>query len=271
MGFGSVFRVAAACVAILAVLTTTGCDQDTMKANWEKAKEAAAVAKVKAQEAAAIAAVKAQEAAAIVAVKAQQGVEAGKAAWHDAKIEEQWKDFMNSTAVRDAKQNVKEALAQAATAAKSGGKAAADAANKNVQKAMDVLSAKYQAATKPVTGEYIIPPKCLLAMAVGSGAVVNSSSALSLAKLGYASVEVEATSLHSLWQNSMKDLDAGRLFERLQSRDAEGLAADSHFGVTGDVATASVGFCGVVDDLCNGCMVASNDTAAAPELTVIYQ
>merc|ERR1719220_1571252 len=109
------------------------------------------------------------------------------------------------------------------------------------------LYSAWQDSTQPLDHGYVVPPKCLLAMAVGGGAVA-ASSGLALAALGFAEEGVEAASLAALWQSSLGDVEAGSIFARLQSIGAKGLSITEDFEVAQKFATISSAFCGVVNN-----------------------
>jgi len=167
-------------------------------------------------------------------------------------VEKEWQAIEHSLEIQKVVGHARESIRKAEEATKAGGAAAEKKAEELVKTAIHELYVEWKAAMKPVNS-YVIPPKCLLAMAVGGGAVA-SASGLGLAALGFASEGVEAGSLAALWQSALGDVESGSLFARLQSLGAKGLSTAEKFKVTGVVASVSACMCGVVDDLCQHCM-----------------
>lgn len=284
MAFGNIFRVAAAFVAILAVLTTTGCDEDSQsKARdlahqaWNKTKKAGAAARDAATPLAHQAWDKTKEAGAAArdaaAPAARAAAAAAKAHWEtnvQPFITKQWEKAKNSEAVKDATKKAKDAIAAAAESAKNAGTAAAKAATTAaVTGAVNGVCEKWKANTQPLTDDYLIPPTCLMAMGVGSDAVVLPPKMSE--KLGFPADGVATDALNALWKCSTEHVDAGSLVDRLKSGGAA-LAADNDFMVKGDLANPSATFCGVADDICHGCISKSTTAPAASDTdtTVLY-
>lgn len=166
------------------------------------------------------------------------------------KVEEEWNKIEHSPEIQNATAATREALQKMENALKSGSNELEKKALVEMKAIIHTLYSSFKSAMKPLDQPYVISPKCLLAMAVGGGAV-TATTGLGLAALGFASEGVEAGSLAALWQSSMGDVEAGSLFARLQSLGAKGLAASTNFEVSGILATISACFCGVVDNLCH--------------------
>eukprot|EP00747_Dinoflagellata_sp_TGD_P221391 gnl/TRDRNA2_/TRDRNA2_93229_c0_seq1.p1 gnl/TRDRNA2_/TRDRNA2_93229_c0~~gnl/TRDRNA2_/TRDRNA2_93229_c0_seq1.p1 ORF type:complete len:260 (-),score=55.26 gnl/TRDRNA2_/TRDRNA2_93229_c0_seq1:469-1248(-) len=167
-------------------------------------------------------------------------------------IEKEWQAIGHSPEIQKVVGHARETIQKAQNATRAGGAAVEKKAEELVKAAIHDLYVKWKAAMKPVDS-YVIPPKCLLAMAVGGGAVA-AASGLGLAALGFASEGVEAGSLAALWQSALGDVEEGSLFARLQSLGAKGLSTAQNFRVSGVVASISACMCGVVDDLCQHCI-----------------
>lgn len=174
---------------------------------------------------------------------------------HD--VEAGWKGIENSKEVRKISRQTQVALRDLEAAAKAGEKDAEQKALSALKAAIREMFTAWHKATTPLDHPYVISPKCLLAMAVGAGAI-TASSGLGLAALGFAELGIQAESFAALWQCSLGDVEAGSLFARLQSLGAKGLSLAEKFEVTGVVATISACFCGVVNDVCHHCLVDGN-------------
>jgi len=168
-------------------------------------------------------------------------------------VEREWHGIENSPKVQRIAGHAKDALHDLEEASKAGAAAVEKKAEEAMKVAIQKQYAVWQSAMKPLGHPYVIPPKCLLALAVGGGAV-EAVSALGLAALGFAAEGVEAGSLAALWQTAFGDVEAGSLFARLQSLGAKGLSITQGFEVTGVIATIAACFCGVVNDLCHDCI-----------------
>mmetsp|Transcript_92246 Transcript_92246/g.206225 ORF Transcript_92246/g.206225 Transcript_92246/m.206225 type:complete len:256 (+) Transcript_92246:66-833(+) len=183
----------------------------------------------------------------------------------------EWERVEHSKAIQSITGRTRDAFHELEKASKAGARDAEQKALEAVRAVVRELYSTWRSAMKPLEGTYVISPKCLLAMAVGGGAV-TAASGLGLAALGFAEEGVEAESLAALWQSSLGDVKAGSLFSRLQSLGAKGLSTSQKFEITGTIVSASVCFCGVVNDLCHHCIsglthdiVMSNATAPSSE------
>jgi len=172
------------------------------------------------------------------------------------KVEKEWHTIEHSPEIQKVAGDARDAIHKAEEASRAGAAPVEKKAEEAMKAAIHDLYVAWKAATKPVDS-YAIPSKCLLAMAVGGGAV-GAASGLELAALGFASEGVEAGSLAALWQSALGDVEAGSLFARLQSLGAKGLSVAKKFEVSGVFATISACICGVVDDLCQHCMSSSH-------------
>lgn len=179
-------------------------------------------------------------------------------------VEKEWHDIEHSRAVQKLAGHARDAIHDAEEASKAGAAAAKKKAEEVMTAAIRDLYVAWKAVMKPV-GAYVIPSKCLLAMAVG-GVAVDAASGLGLAALGFASEGVEAGSLAALWQSALGDVEAKSLFARLQSLGAKGLSVDQKFKVYGVLAEISACMCGVVDHLCHHCMSSSHQVQHEHEL-----
>jgi hypothetical protein len=168
-------------------------------------------------------------------------------------VEKEWQTIGHSPQIQKIAGHASDAIHKAEEASKAGAAAAEKKAEEVMKAAIHELYVAWKAAMKPVDS-YVIPSKCLLALAVGGGAV-EAASGLGLAALGFASEGVEAGSLAALWQSALGDVEAGSLFARLQRLGAKGLSVDKDFKVLGRVlASSSASICAVVDHLCHHCM-----------------
>jgi len=189
--------------------------------------------------------------------------------------QKEWERLEHSKAIQSITGHTRDAIHELEEASKTGARDVEKKALEAVRAVVRELYSTWKSAMKPLEGTYVISPKCLLAMAVGGGAV-TAASGLGLAALGFAEEGVEAESLAALWQSSLGDVKAGSLFSRLQSLGAKGLSTSQKFKVTGAIVSTSVCFCGVVNDLCHHCisgstrdLVMSNATAPSSETNQI--
>lgn len=178
-------------------------------------------------------------------------------------VEQEWQLLEHTHAVQGLTAAAQERITRAVAAAQSGSKVVEEKATEQLKVAIQALYAEWRKSAKPLHGSYVVPSKCLLAMAVGGGAVLISSG-LVLAGLGFASEGVEAGSLAALWQSSLGDVESGSLFARLQSLGAKQLSTTENFLVDGELAIIATCFCGVVNVLCNECLVTHDDRKSPP-------
>lgn len=179
------------------------------------------------------------------------------------KVEKEWGKIEESPEIRQLTDHTRDAFRHLEKSTKAGAGAVEKAAEDAMMTAVRELYAAWKVAMKPLNQGYVITPKCLLAMAVGGGAI-PAASGLGLAALGFASEGVEAGSLAALWQSALGDVEAGSVFSRLQSLGAKGLSTAHAFEVKGVLATISAGVCGVVNSLCHNCLSSSGLYVGGP-------
>jgi len=122
-----------------------------------------------------------------------------------------------------------------------------------LQKSIEELSKKWAEVAPKTDGDYKVPPTCLVAMAVGAGAV-PAPAGLGLVYLGFASQGVEEQSLIAMWHGLTSSENPGELYNKMKDIGAEGLSKSQNFTVSGKYAFVSRQFCGVLNMLCSNCV-----------------
>uniref|UniRef100_A0A7S3RYX6 Uncharacterized protein n=1 Tax=Strombidinopsis acuminata TaxID=141414 RepID=A0A7S3RYX6_9SPIT len=179
-------------------------------------------------------------------------------------VRKAWDKIEHSKAVQKMTGEAMDALHALENATKTGAKDVKEKLEK-MEAAVAALYAVYKSSLHPPDGPYVLNPKCLLAMAVGGGAVL-AAEGLALAALGFAAQGVEAASLEALWKRLASDVGdslEGSLLARLKKLGAKGLSVAQYFKVYESLAKAAAIFCGVVNNLCHGCI------ANAPHLLAV--
>lgn len=182
-------------------------------------------------------------------------------------VKHEWNEISHSDAIKQLSAKSQKSFQEAIEAAKTGSKALEEKAAEAVKATTQELYAEWQSAMKPLDGPFIVPPKCLLSMAVGAGAI-TAASGLGLAALGFSTEGVMAESLAALWQSSLGNVAKDSLFAKLQSLGAVGLSKSIDFEVLGVVASVSACFCGVVNELCHNCLQSDRVIASSAALTI---
>merc|ERR1712205_119842 len=100
---------------------------------------------------------------------------------------------------------------------------------------------------------FVVPRKCLIAMAVGAGASVVSAPVL-LASIGFTAAGITGGSLAATWQATMGSIGAGGIFATLQSVAMGGLGVTGSLTLAGGAGASATAFCKAVDKLCGGCI-----------------
>jgi len=99
----------------------------------------------------------------------------------------------------------------------------------------------------------VVPVHCIMAAAVGSGAVVAAAIPGILAAAGFGAVGVTEGSLAAAWQSSFgAGVAKGSLFATLQSLAMGGMGAGNAIVVSGSLATTFTSFCAQVKNLSHG-------------------
>lgn len=100
---------------------------------------------------------------------------------------------------------------------------------------------------------FVVPKKCLIAMAVGAGASVVSAPMV-LASIGFTAAGITGGSLAATWQATMGTIGTGGIFATLQSAAMGGLSMTGSLTLAGAAGTSATAFCKAVDKLCGGCI-----------------
>mmetsp|Transcript_69469 Transcript_69469/g.122869 ORF Transcript_69469/g.122869 Transcript_69469/m.122869 type:complete len:293 (+) Transcript_69469:88-966(+) len=99
----------------------------------------------------------------------------------------------------------------------------------------------------------VVPVHCVMAAAVGSGAVVAAAIPGILAAAGFGAVGVTEGSLAATWQSSFgAGVAKGSLFATLQSLAMGGMGAGNAIVVSGSLAATFTSFCAQVKNLSHG-------------------
>mmetsp|Transcript_41708 Transcript_41708/g.88884 ORF Transcript_41708/g.88884 Transcript_41708/m.88884 type:complete len:207 (+) Transcript_41708:62-682(+) len=114
-------------------------------------------------------------------------------------------------------------------------------------------ASRSHADTDNSTIAVVVPKNCLIAAAVGSGAVVAVGVPAALTAAGFGAGGVTSGSLATAWQSSFgaAGIAKGSLFATLQSVSMGGLGASQGILMTGALATGFSAFCSQLDQLGN--------------------